>query len=78
MTAGGSESIIAATMASIEFMRLTKSIVEPEIIIGDTAHPAAWVAAKYARAKCVCLLSPSNFLPSYTHENTHASLDMIP
>lgn len=52
MTSGGSESNIAAVLASVTYMREKRGITQPEIIIGETAHASFWKAAKFMRAKC--------------------------
>ena len=51
MTGGGSESNVSAVLASIAYMKATKNITQPEIIIAETAHASFWKAAKLARAK---------------------------
>ena len=56
MTGGGSESNVSAVLASIAYMKATKNITQPEIIIAETAHASFWKAAKLARAKCDFLL----------------------
>eukprot|EP00892_Ulva_mutabilis_P003232 jgi/Ulvmu1/1290/UM011_0014.1 len=55
MTSGGSESNIAAVLASIAYARETRGVTEPEIIIAETAHASFWKAAKYTRAKLIVL-----------------------
>ena len=64
MTSGGTESILSAVKASRDFMRATKGITEPEMIIGDSAHAAFFKAAEYFKIKLrqVGLKSPQDTL----------------
>jgi glutamate/tyrosine decarboxylase-like PLP-dependent enzyme len=55
MTGGGSESNIAAVLASVAYMKESKGISEPEILIAETAHASFWKAARIARAKYASL-----------------------
>lgn len=47
MTSGGTESILSAMKASRDYMRATRGITQPEMIIADSAHAAYWKAAEY-------------------------------
>lgn len=47
MTSGGTESILMAVKATRDFMRATKNIQEPEMIIAESAHSAYDKAAEY-------------------------------
>jgi sphinganine-1-phosphate aldolase len=56
MTSGGTESIVSALHASIVYAKETKGITAPEIVVANTAHPAAHKAARYTGAECVSSL----------------------
>lgn len=62
MTSGGSESNIAAVLASLTYMREKRGITRPEIIIAETAHASFWKAAKFTRAKYVPRVGVSPFI----------------
>jgi glycine cleavage system protein P-like pyridoxal-binding family len=71
MTSGGSESNIAAVLASIAYMKATKGITQPEIIIPETAHASFWKAAKLCRAKCDPFQMQTHcFISTPTHRST--------
>ena len=53
MTSGGTESILSAVKASRDYMRFTKGITEPEMIIGESAHAAFYKAAEYFQIKLI-------------------------
>ena len=40
MTSGGSESILSAIKASRDYMRTTRGITQPEMVIAVSAHAA--------------------------------------
>lgn len=52
MTSGGTESILSAMLSSLAFQRENRGIVNPEILIADSAHAAYFKAASYSGAKC--------------------------
>lgn len=47
MTSGGTESILSAMKASRDYMRASRGVTQPEMIIADSAHAAYWKAAEY-------------------------------
>lgn len=47
MTSGGTESILTAIRASRDYMRATRGISQPEMIVGVSAHAAVYKAAEY-------------------------------
>ena len=53
MTSGGTESILSAVKASRDYMRFTKGITQPEMIIGESAHAAFYKAAEYFQIKLI-------------------------
>eukprot|EP00877_Chromochloris_zofingiensis_P001217 jgi/Chrzof1/11096/Cz05g23150.t1 len=53
MTSGGTESILMAIKASRDFMKATKGITQPEMIVGQSAHAAYWKAAEYFNIKLI-------------------------
>lgn len=53
MTSGGSESILTAVKAARDYMRATKGIRHPEMIIAQSAHAAFFKAAEYFKVKLV-------------------------
>lgn len=55
MTGGGTESILSAVKASRDYMRNTKGITQPEMIICQSAHPAYYKAAEYFNIKLIVL-----------------------
>ena len=69
MTSGGTESILTAVKASRDYMKATKGIRRPEMIIGISAHAAFYKAAEYFNIKLVRVGSagqaPINILPLF-------------
>ncbi|KAK9813985.1 hypothetical protein WJX73_007983 [Symbiochloris irregularis] len=55
MTSGGTESILTAVKASRDYMRFTKGIRRPEMIIGRSAHAAFFKAASYFNIRLIRL-----------------------
>ncbi len=53
MTSGGTESILTAVKASRDYMKATRGIRRPEMIIGASAHAAFYKAAEYFNIKLV-------------------------
>jgi len=53
MTSGGTESILTAVKASRDYMKETRGIRAPEMIIGLSAHAAFFKAAEYFKIKLV-------------------------
>ena len=53
MTSGGTESILTAVKASRDYMRATRGIRNPEMIIASSAHAAFYKAAEYFKIKLV-------------------------
>lgn len=51
MTSGGSESILSAIKASRDYMRATRGITQPEMVIAVSAHAA------YYKVVCCCVLT---------------------
>ena len=47
MTSGGTESILTALRATRDYMRTTKGITRPEMIVAVSAHAAVYKAAEY-------------------------------
>ena len=47
MTSGGTESILTAIRASRDYMRATRGITQPEMIVAISAHAAVYKAAEY-------------------------------
>ena len=53
MTSGGTESILSAVKASRDYMRATRGIREPEMVIANSAHAAFFKAAEFFRIRLV-------------------------
>lgn len=53
MTSGGTESILSAVKASRDYMKATRGIWEPEMIMANSAHAAFFKAAEFFRIKLV-------------------------
>ena len=53
MTSGGTESILSAVKASRDYMRATRGIREPEMIIANSAHAAFVKAAEFFNIRLV-------------------------
>ena len=53
MTSGGTESILSAVKASRDYMKATRGIWEPEMIIANSAHAAFYKAAEFFRIKLI-------------------------
>mgnify|MGYP000060503935 CR=1 FL=1 len=47
MTSGGTESILTAIRATRDYMRATRNITKPELIVATSAHAAVYKAAEY-------------------------------
>lgn len=62
MTSGGTESILTAVKASRDYMKATRGIRQPEMIIGDSAHAAFYKAAEYFSIKLVRVSEASTYL----------------
>ena len=62
MTSGGTESILSAVKASRDYMRATRGIRKPEMIIANSAHAAFYKAAEYFCIKLIRVRSPSHSL----------------
>jgi len=64
MTSGGTESILTAVKASRDYMKETRGIRAPEMIIGLSAHAAFFKAAEYFKIKLVrvCNSHPFNLV----------------
>ena len=55
MTSGGTESILTALRATRDYMRTTKGITRPEMIVAVSAHAAVYKAAGTLTShSCVC------------------------
>lgn len=47
MTSGGTESILSAVKATRDYMRFTKGVRRPQMIVAVSAHSAYYKAAEY-------------------------------
>ena len=62
MTSGGTESILTAVKASRDYMKATRGIRRPEMIIGVSAHAAFYKASEYFNIKLVRVSKSQDFL----------------
>ena len=73
MTSGGTESILTAVKASRDYMKATRGIRRPEMIIGASAHAAFYKAAEYFNIK---LVRVSCYLPLAGNSNVCCQLSL--
>ena len=55
MTSGGTESILMAMKASRDYIKETKGVRKPEMILASSAHAAYWKACEYFHIKPVII-----------------------
>ena len=78
MTSGGTESILSAVKASRDYMRFTKGITEPEMIIGESAHAAFYKAAEYFQIKLIRVNLLQGSLPLLQNPEFWIRLSVVP
>ncbi|GAX84109.1 hypothetical protein CEUSTIGMA_g11532.t1 [Chlamydomonas eustigma] len=73
MTSGGTESILMAIKASRDYMRATRGVRRPEMILANSAHAAYWKACEYFKIKAVVVKVGSDYRLSARQVKRHVT-----